>query len=134
MTRLPALVLACLTAVGAPLAGAQPAYPTKPVRLVVPFPAGGATDGFARVLSQKLGDSLGQPIVVENRAGAGGMIGSDAVAKAPADGYTLGMGQSSNLILVEPGLVNRQRLNNILGAVPSAKHSSRVADVGHTED
>ena len=86
MNRLPALVLSCLVAAAAPFAAAQPAYPSKPVRLIVPFPAGGATDGFARVLSQKLGDGLGQPIVVENRAGAGGMIGSDAVDKAPADG------------------------------------------------
>ncbi|MEH3085944.1 MAG: tripartite tricarboxylate transporter substrate binding protein [Xylophilus ampelinus] len=95
MNRLPALVLSCLVAAAAPFAAAQPAYPSKPVRLIVPFPAGGATDGFARVLSQKLGDGLGQPIVVENRAGAGGMIGSDAVAKAPADGYTLLLATSS---------------------------------------
>lgn len=70
-------------------------YPTKPVRMVVPFPAGGATDLFARVLSQKLGDKLGQSVVVENRPGAGGTIGSDLVAKAPADGYTLLLATSS---------------------------------------
>ena len=74
--------------------GAQ-AYPTKPIRLIVPFPAGGATDIFARVLSQKLGDKLGMAWVVENRPGAGGTIGSDAVAKAPADGYTLLLATSS---------------------------------------
>ena len=71
------------------------AYPTKPIRLIVPFPAGGATDIFARVLSQKLGDKLGVALVVENRPGAGGTIGSDAVAKAPADGYTLLLATSS---------------------------------------
>ncbi|MEN9328919.1 MAG: hypothetical protein RLZZ484_107 [Pseudomonadota bacterium] len=68
---------------------AQVPYPTKPVRLLVPFPAGGATDIFARALSQKLPDKLGAQVVVENRPGAGGSLGSDLAAKAPADGYTL---------------------------------------------
>lgn len=72
-----------------------PAYPSKPIRLVVPFPAGGATDIFARTLSQKLGEKLGVSVVVENRPGAGGTIGSDLVAKAPADGYTLLLATSS---------------------------------------
>jgi len=64
-------------------------YPTKPIRLIVPFPAGGATDLFARSLSQKLGERLGQSVVVDNKPGAGGTLGSDLAAKAPADGYTL---------------------------------------------
>ena len=76
------------------LAWAQ-AYPSKAVRLVVPFPAGGATDLFARVLSLKMGEKLGQTVVVENRPGAGGTIGSDLVAKASADGYTLLLATSS---------------------------------------
>jgi tripartite-type tricarboxylate transporter receptor subunit TctC len=70
-------------------------YPTKPVRMVVPFPAGGATDLFARTLSQKLGEKMGVALVVENRPGAGGTLGSDLVAKAPADGYTLLLATSS---------------------------------------
>lgn len=70
-------------------------YPTKPVRLVVPFPAGGATDLFARTLSQRLGEKMGVALVVENRPGAGGTLGSDLVAKAPADGYTLLLATSS---------------------------------------
>src|SRR6478735_163172 len=64
-------------------------YPTKPIRLIVPFPAGGATDLFARTLSQKMGEKLGTTLVVDNKPGAGGAIGSDAAAKAAPDGYTL---------------------------------------------
>ena len=64
-------------------------YPSKPIRLIVPFPAGGATDLFARSLSQKLGERLGQSVVIDNKPGAGGTLGSDLAAKAPADGYTL---------------------------------------------
>jgi tripartite-type tricarboxylate transporter receptor subunit TctC len=69
-------------------AQAQP-YPHKPVRLLVPFPAGGATDIFARALSQKLPEKLGAGVVIENRPGAGGTLGSDLVAKSAADGYTV---------------------------------------------
>jgi tripartite-type tricarboxylate transporter receptor subunit TctC len=67
-------------------------FPSKPLRLVVPYPPGGPVDQVARLLAEKMRDSLGQPIVVENKAGAGGNIGADFVAKAPADGYTLLMG------------------------------------------
>ena len=70
-------------------------YPAKPIRLIVPFPAGGATDILARALSQKLGEKIGQTVVVENRPGAGGTIGADAAAKSAADGYTLLLATSS---------------------------------------
>jgi tripartite-type tricarboxylate transporter receptor subunit TctC len=70
-------------------------YPTKPVRLIVPFPAGGATDLFARTLSQKIGEKLGQTVVVENRPGAGGTLGADLAAKVTPDGYTLLLSTSS---------------------------------------
>nr|WP_115714203.1 tripartite tricarboxylate transporter substrate binding protein [Cupriavidus taiwanensis] len=68
---------------------AQQPYPAKPIRLIVPYPAGGGTDTVARLIGQRLAESLGQPVVVENKPGASGMLGNDTVAKAPADGYTL---------------------------------------------
>lgn len=73
----------------APLARAQGAWPQQPVKVVVPFPAGGSTDALARLLARKLSDALGQPFMVENRAGANGNLGAAAVAAAPPDGYTL---------------------------------------------
>src|SRR5262245_33202874 len=86
--RQPSLVLFACAALSASGALAQ-SYPVKPVRLVVPFAAGGAVDTVARALGQKLMDSWKQPVLVDNRPGAGGNIAADSVAKAPADGYTL---------------------------------------------
>ena len=78
-----------------PIPALAQAYPVKPIRVIVAFPAGGATDILARTLSQKLGEKLGQAVVVENRPGAGGIIGADAAAKATPDGYTLLLASSS---------------------------------------
>ena len=87
-------LLSVLLALFAVVAQAQP-YPAKPIRLVVPFPAGGATDLFARAVSIKLGEKLGTSIIVDNKPGAGGAIGTDNVAKAAPDGYTLLLATSS---------------------------------------
>ncbi len=75
-------------------AAAQDAYPNKPIRIVVPYPAGGTTDQLARAIQQPLQELLGQTIVIENKAGAGGTLGTDSVAKAAPDGYTLVFGNS----------------------------------------
>ena len=79
-------------------ASAQVNYPAKPIKMIVPFQAGGATDVMARVVGQKLSAQLGQPVVIDNKAGAAGIIGTDAVAKAPPDGYTIMLGLSNSLM------------------------------------
>ena len=79
-------------------AGAQPTdYPQKPIKVVVTFPPGGSSDAIVRILSSRINEKLGQPLVVDNRPGAGGNIGLTAVAKAPPDGYTLGVGAAGGL-------------------------------------
>src|SRR5689334_14097114 len=92
MTRTILPTLGALVVAFAVNAAAQAPYPNHPLRIVVPFPAGGTTDILARAAAQKLTETHGQPFVVENRAGAGGNIGAELVAKSAPDGYTMLMG------------------------------------------
>ena len=89
-----ALMLALLGSAVSPLALAQ-AFPTKPIKVIVPFAPGSATDQIGRAFGAKMAESLGQPVIIENKPGANGMIGADAVAKSPADGYTILFGTNS---------------------------------------
>lgn len=108
-------IVSALTAAGLLLgaglfsaAGAAGSYPDRPLRLVVPFPAGGATDLMARALAQGLGEKLGQSVVVENRGGAGGSMGAEAVATAAPDGYTL-LYSTMGVLTINPSLYAKLR-------------------------
>lgn len=92
-------VAAALLSLSVPGAAGAQTYPTKPIRLVVPYPAGGGSDLMARPMSQKLNEKWGQSVVVDNRAGATGMIGTELAAKSPRDGYTLLLGSVAEIAL-----------------------------------
>ncbi|MES2564552.1 MAG: tripartite tricarboxylate transporter substrate-binding protein [Pseudomonadota bacterium] len=74
-------------------------YPSRPIRFIVPFPPGGSTDTYSRIIGNKLSESLGQPLVMDNRAGAAGALGAELAAKAVPDGYTIVLGQDGNLVV-----------------------------------
>ena len=101
MKTLLALLAAACTAFAAPAALAQK-FPDKPIRFIVPFPPGGGNDILARAIAPKMGEFLGQPVVIDNRAGAGGNIGTDLAAKSPPDGYTIVI--ASNQVTINPWL------------------------------
>jgi tripartite-type tricarboxylate transporter receptor subunit TctC len=108
---------ALLLAAGADAAWAQ--YPTRPIRLIVPNPPGGATDTIARLISPRLGEALGQPIVVENRPGSNGNLSSELVAKAAPDGHTLLLGQDSQIV-ISPHLYAVMPVDTLKDLVPVA--------------
>lgn len=93
------------------------AYPAKPIKVIVPFPAGGGTDLIAREVTSRVQASKGWSFVVENRPGTGGNIGIDAVAKSPADGYTIGLGQTSNLA-INPTLYKKMPYDSVKDLAP----------------
>ena len=99
---------------------AADAYPSKPIKLIVPFPPGGPTDVMGRVVAKLLGDKLKQTVVVENKPGAGGNLGTDAVAKAPADGYTLALTAVSSLAIA-PALYPKLPYNVATDLTPIAR-------------
>ncbi|QHJ01013.1 tripartite tricarboxylate transporter substrate binding protein [Xylophilus rhododendri] len=103
---------------------AQDAYPSRPITVIVPFPAGGTTDIVARLAGQALSQELGQPVVIDNRPGAGGNIGSQMVARAPADGYTLVMG-TVGTHAINPALYKKMPYDHLKDFAPI----SRVANV-----
>ena len=97
MKRKAAFIAGVLLSIAAAVACAQ-SYPQKPIRVIVPFPAGGTADMIARTLSQRLAENLGQSVIVDNRSGSNGIIGTEVVAKSPPDGYTLLMAPSGHAI------------------------------------
>lgn len=103
LVRVLAAALGIASALVATQAAAQDAYPNRPIRMVVAFAAGGSTDVVARSISQKLAEALGVPVIIDNRAGANGTVGSDVVAKSAPDGYTIMMGEVGSLAMA-PGL------------------------------
>ena len=135
MTSLPRILKAviatgvsALTLLAVPQAMAQ-AYPSKPIRMVVPFAAGGTTDVVARIVAQRMSESMGQPVTVDNRGGAGGAIGADLVAKAAPDGYTILMHNLTfplSSLAVQPGDGFRRHLDRGVRAVHADRQSQRA--------
>ncbi|MGL5005527.1 MAG: tripartite tricarboxylate transporter substrate-binding protein, partial [Casimicrobium sp.] len=116
-----------LTAIAATLAASvtfAQAYPNKPIKLIVPFAPGGSTDIVARIMATKLAPILGQPVVVENKAGAGGSIGAAEIARAAPDGYTIGMGSVSTM-----GTNIVAYKNNKLNPITEFTHITNIASV-----
>ena len=116
-----------LAALGLPAQAIAQAYPTKPVKMVVAFEPGGATDILARLLAAELSQSLGQQVVVENRSGGGGNIGANMVAKSEPDGYTLHFGAAGN-IAINPSLFKNMPLDPAVDFVPVAELDVRGLD------
>ena len=97
ISRLWILSILSITTVST-IAYAQSTYPNRPIKFIAPFPPGGTSDVLGRIMAQKLSDALGQSVIVENRPGASGNIGHDIAAKAPPDGYTLLLSNSSTVV------------------------------------
>src|SRR4051812_37047752 len=111
--------LACLAGalMTVALQAAEPAYPTKPIRMVSPYAAGGGSDTLARILAQKLFEAWGQPVVVENRPGGGGILGAETVARATPDGYTM-LVTPSAVLTINPHLYSSLRYDTFRDFMP----------------
>ena len=128
LTRLAQLALtAALTTVS--FAAAAQAYPDKPIKILIPFPPGGGTDFVSRMVGTKLGELTGWQIVLENRPGAGGNLAIEAASKAPADGYTLVMGQTDNMML-GPWLYTNLSYDSVKSFTAVVQLSTTPAAVG----
>jgi len=128
LTRLAQLALtAALTTVS--FAAAAQTYPDKPIKILIPFPPGGGTDFVSRMVGTKLGELTGWQIVLENRPGAGGNLAIEAASKAPADGYTLVMGQTDNMML-GPWLYTNLSYDSVKSFAPVVQLSVTPAAVG----
>ena len=114
--RLALSVCGASLALASGLAAAQTSYPNKPVKLVVPFAAGGTTSILARMLAERMGQQMGQPVIVDNRPGAGGNVGMDMVAKAEPDGYTILMGPIG--LAINPALYAKMPFDPIKDLAP----------------
>jgi len=119
-----AVIILCASAFAPSIAEAQ-SWPTRPVRLISPFAPGGGADITSRALAQKLSTSLGQQVVVENRGGAGGMIGVDMAAKAPADGYTMVLG-TIGPIAINPSLYKKMTYDPMRDLVPVSRAANAL--------
>ena len=115
--RIAALAAAALVAMATLPATAQPSYPNRPVKLVVPYPPGALTDLLARAIAERLSAALGQPVVVDNKPGAGTLVGAEFVAKQPGDGYTLLMATSTTLG-ISPALYQPSPINPVRDFAP----------------
>ncbi|MEP7329330.1 MAG: tripartite tricarboxylate transporter substrate binding protein [Betaproteobacteria bacterium] len=113
-----ATLAAVAVALVAPHAAAQPAWPDKPIKLLVGFPAGGASDVMARLVAEKLGQALGQPVVVDNRPGAAGTLAASLVVKSPADGYTMLLASPTAITLAPTTMADRLPYNPAKDLMP----------------
>ena len=114
---LSSLLVACIAVAATPDVTAQPMFPSRPIHLIVPYPPGALTDLLARAIADRLGAALSQPVVVENRPGAGTLVGAEYVAKQPADGYTLLMATSTTLG-ISPALYRPSPVNPVRDFAP----------------
>ena len=127
------LAIGLLLGIGASLVGAQTGWPTKPVRIVVPYPPGGANDILARVVSEKLSTAIGQPVLVENRPGAGAVVGTEHVVRAAPDGYTFLMAASGPIVF-NPALMSKLSYNPLRDLAPVSIVGSFPLVLGVRED